>query len=228
MHIYMSEMSETRLSFRNHLRSEIAAAQARQAELVHRALALDEMEQAEAAANRQRCEAMQPQVYGQLLADAREFAVVMQEQGRTPTHSLRTVIGEPDQARRLAMGSDSTVLQTPVWVVNQQKIGGWTASEVVYGTRKYTYDAQITGLAVDAEGQLYNYSQYQRYDGGVHDSAPGVVPPLHLRGILDSAGKAGIHQVAPIDAINPYFDGVDEQPVVQQFRASLVNLATQP
>lgn len=228
MHVYMSEMSETRISFADHLRSEIAAAQARQSELVHRALALDEMEEAEAAANRQRCEMTQPQVYGQLLADAREFAIVMHEQGRAPTFSLRTVIGESDPARRMAMGSDSTVLQTPVWVVSQQKIGGWSASEVVYGTRKYTYDAQITGLAVDAEGQLYNFSQFQRYDGGVRESAPGAIPPLYLRGILDSAGKAGIHQVAPVEAINPYIDGVDEQPVVQQFRASLVNLATQP
>lgn len=225
----MSEMSETRLSFGDHLRSEIAAAQVRQAELVHRALSLDEMERAEAAANRLRCETVQPQVYGQLLADAREFAVVMAEQGRAPTHSLRTVIGEPDSARRMGpLSSNSTVLHTPVWAVSEQKIGGWSASEVVYGARKYTYNAQITGLAVDAEGQLYNYSQYQRYDGGVHDAEPGPVPPLYLGGILDSAGKAGIHQVAPTDSINPYVEAIDEQPVVQQFRASLVILATRP
>lgn len=225
----MSEISDTRLSFGGYLRSEIAAAQARQDELVHRALALDEMEQAEAAANRQRCETVQPQVYGQLLADAREFAVVMAEQGRAPTHSLRTVIGEPDAARRMGpLASDSTVLHTPVWVVSQQKIGGWTASPVMYGARKYTYDAQITGLAVDAEGQLYNYSQYQRYDGGVHDLEPGPLPSLYRDGILDSVGKAGIHQVVPLESINPYIESIDEQPVVQQFRASLVNIATQP
>lgn len=226
--LYMSEMSETRLTFGDHLRQEIAIAQARQAELVHRALALDEMERAEAEANRQRSEAMQPHVYGQLLADARAFALVMAEHGRAPTHSLRTVIGEPDPDRRMGLGTDSTVLQTPVWAVSEQRMGGWLASNVTYGTRKYMYEAQITGLAVDAEGQLWNYSQHQRYDAGVRDSAPGPIPPLYLRGILDSVGRAGIDQVAPIEDISPYVDTIDEQPVVQQFRASLVNLATQP
>lgn len=226
--LYMSEMSETRLTFGDHLRSEIAAAQARQAELVHRALSLDAMEQAEAQANRQRCEIMQPQVYGQLLSDAREFAVVMREQGREPRYSLRTIISEPDPARRMGLGTDSTVLHMPVWVVSEQKMGGWLASNVTYGARQYTYEAQITGLAVDTEGQLWNYSQHQRYNGGTLDTEPGPIPSLYLQGILDSAGRAGIHQVAPIDALSPYVDGVDEQPVVQQFRASLVNIATQP
>lgn len=225
----MREMSETQLSFGDHLRQEIAMAQARQQELVHRALALDEMEQAEAARNRQRSEMMQPQVYGQMLADAREFALVMREQGREPTHSLRTVIGEPDPARRMGpLASESTVLHTPVWAVTEQRMGGWVASNESYGVRQYMYNAQITGLAVDTEGQLWNYSQHQRYDAGVRDSAPGPIPALYLQGILDSVGRAGIHQVAPIEAINPYVEAIDEQSVVQQFRASLVNLATQP
>lgn len=222
-------MSETSAAFGDSLRSEMLAAQSYHRQRLLSERALQGMGVQASEARRERSEARQPAVYRQILADAREFATVMAEQGVEPTHYLRRPVAQTDLERRMGpMGSDVTELATPVWVVNERHVGGWTAQGYgQFGMYRYTYHALVTGVAIDADGHLWNYSQHQTYSDGTSEAGPGAAPEIVLQPMLEFAGQAGPHQVAPIDLINPHMDDVEGHPAVRQFRMSLVQLAAQ-
>lgn len=226
--LYMSEVSG---SFGPQLRAELATTQAY---LARRALGIEVgtvhgLEQRAAEARRARSEARQPEVVAQIRADAREFAAVMGEQGFQPTHYLRRMVPQTDLSRQMGpLGSDMSELQTPVWPVTTQRIGGWSAEGYGrFGAYNYVYYAQFTGIAVDADGNLWNYAQRQAYKAGPSEEGPGEAPDLQLRGMLEFAGRAGEHQLAPVELINPHMDHVAAHPAVRQFRQSLVAVAAQ-
>lgn len=225
--LYMSEYQGT---FGAYLRAELATAQSYHA---RRALGVEAvrggMDIQAAEARRERSEARRPQVFAQIQADAREFAAVMAERGIQPTHYLRRMVPQTDMARMMGpMGTNVSELQTPVWPITVQRMGGWAAEGYgSFGAYNYTYYAQFTGIAVDADGNLWNYAQRQSYNAGPNEIGPGEAPDLQLRGMLEFAGRAGEHQLAPIDQINPHQDHVEAHPAVRQFRQSLVAVAAQ-